>query len=167
MYGEGGEQNRDAKGRDAAFAGWHEIISYIPDFWENIVTSGKRDKTKLIASRSHSLAPRSSACSWQQRALPSAGDKEETLKPSAAQMCKCNYTKRAGLEHPARTLPVLWKRAAFQPEPKLLWSMRCCRTTHSCFCSTGSLYGLSNPGHFLPVGAKQSQGAVVSWHRPF
>lgn len=120
MYGEGGKQNRDAKGGDAAFAGWHEIISYVPGFWENIVTGGKRDKTKLIASRSHSLAPRSSARFWQQRALPPAGDKEETLKPSAAQMCKCNYTERVGLERPAWALPVPWKRAAFQPKPKLL-----------------------------------------------
>jgi len=115
MYGEGGEQNRDAKGGDAAFSGWYEIISYIPGFWENIVTGGKRDKTKLIASRSHSLAPHSSAHFWQQRALPPAGDKEETLKPSAAQMCKCNYTERAGLKRPS---PL--EKSSLSLEPKLL-----------------------------------------------
>lgn len=160
MHGEGGEQNRDAKGRDAPFAGWHEIISYIPGFWENIATGGKRDKTKLIASRSHSLAPRSSACSWQQRALPSAGDKEETLKPSAAQMCKCNYTERAGLKRPARALPVPWKRAAFQPEPQLLLEQEMLRDREL-------LLRMEPAQSEQPqLGAKRSQGAVVTWHRP-
>lgn len=56
-YREGNKQNRDVRREDAAFAGWHEIISYIPGFWEKVVTRGKGDKGKLIASRSHSFPP--------------------------------------------------------------------------------------------------------------
>lgn len=47
-YGGAGKQNRDVRGEDAAFAGWHEITSYIPGFWEKMVTRGKGDKTKQI-----------------------------------------------------------------------------------------------------------------------
>lgn len=32
-YGEGGKTGMGGDRMDAAFAGWHEIMSYIPGFW--------------------------------------------------------------------------------------------------------------------------------------
>lgn len=77
---------------------------------------GKRDKTKLIANRSHSLAPHSSAPLLAATALPPAGDEEETLQPSAAQMCQCNYTEGLGSSTPSRHCQ---SPGIEQPKPEL------------------------------------------------
>lgn len=55
-YGERGKTGMGEDRMDAAFADWHEIISYIPGFWEEMVTRGKgKTQNCLPAGHIHSL----------------------------------------------------------------------------------------------------------------
>lgn len=77
-------------------------------------------------------------------------------------MCKCNYTERVGLQRPGRALPVPWKGAAFQPEPKFLLLQQEMLQDHKpSLLLRRKIARSEQPGRLLPAGPRGSRGTLI------